>query len=96
MRSHCITFLHEVNEISVKQKLFILEFIGDMESCLALKYEGLLLWEIKSSIWQDLRVSHTKWLSFAEQLIDNGFYSTAREACENTMLCLRKDEAASA
>ena len=29
-------------------------------------------------------------------MIDNDFYSTAREANENAMLCLRKDEATSA
>ncbi|EEF42284.1 conserved hypothetical protein [Ricinus communis] len=101
MRSQSISVLREITEKTVDQKLWVLEFfvrafalIGDMESCLALKYEALLLREIKSSSCQRLQVSYIEWLNFAEQLIQNGFYSTARQACENAMLCLQKDDVA--
>ncbi|XP_055961189.1 protein DOUBLE-STRAND BREAK FORMATION isoform X2 [Mercurialis annua] len=104
MRSQSISILCEIKENkNTDLKLLILEFfvrafalIGDMQSCLALKYEAFLLRKIKSSSGQFLQVSRMEWLNFAEQLIENGFCSTAIQACENAMLCLQMDEDASA
>ncbi|RVW56884.1 hypothetical protein CK203_078495 [Vitis vinifera] len=48
-----------------------------MMSCLALRYEALVLRELKSTSYQWLQVSHIEWLTFAEQALDNGFYSVA-------------------
>lgn len=51
------------------------------QSCLALRYEALLLRDFKSSSHQWLKVSYTEWLNFAEQSLDHGFHSVARKVC---------------
>lgn len=45
-----------------------------------MKYEGLLLRELKSTSYQWLHVSCMEWLNFAEQSLDNGFCSIAGKA----------------
>lgn len=58
--------------------LFVLaDFKYAFQSFLALRYEGLLLRELKSATCLWLQVSYMEWLSFAEQSLDNGFYSIA-------------------
>ena len=47
------------------------------QSCLALRYEALLLRDEKASSDTRLEVSYHEWLTLAEQLFDNGFYSAA-------------------
>ena len=42
-----------------------------------MRYEALVLRELKSTSYQWLQVSHIEWLTFAEQALDNGFYSVA-------------------
>lgn len=44
-----------------------------MKSCLALKYEALVLRDLKSANIEWLQVSHTEWLAFAKLLLENGF-----------------------
>ncbi|WCJ34785.1 Protein DOUBLE-STRAND BREAK FORMATION [Euphorbia peplus] len=103
LRSESLSVIREISEKSHEQKLEILEFfvrafarIGDIESCLALKYEALILREVRfsSSLQQSLQVSSDEWIDFAEELLDCGFYSNARQACENALSCLQKSDVA--
>ncbi|CAL1368773.1 unnamed protein product [Linum trigynum] len=95
MRSESLAVIRELSQRTVEQKLSVVEFfvrafalIGDIESCLALKYEGLLLRDIKSSADQWMRVSYEEWLNFAEHSLDNGFHAVARQACDKALSCL--------
>ncbi|EXB78541.1 hypothetical protein L484_011166 [Morus notabilis] len=85
-RSESMSIMRENAEKPLEKKLLDLEFLvqsfallGDVESCLALRYEALLLREFKSSSHQWLEVSYTEWLNFAEQSLDYGFHSIARK-----------------
>ncbi|XP_058075123.1 protein DOUBLE-STRAND BREAK FORMATION isoform X7 [Magnolia sinica] len=84
MRSESVSVLREIAEKSVDQKLSVVEFfvnafalVRDVESCLALKYEALVLRDLKHVNHQWLRVSYEEWLTFAEDSLDNGFHSIA-------------------
>ncbi|GLT80723.1 hypothetical protein SLA2020_521470 [Shorea laevis] len=101
MRSESLSVVREIALKTVNEQLSVLEFfvrafaiIGDVESCLALRYEGLLLREHKSTSCQWLQVSYVEWLSFAEHCLDNGFYAIANKACENALSCLQKNDIA--
>lgn len=48
-----------------------------MQSCLVLRYEALVLREMKSVNSHWAKVSPQEWLTFAEQSFDNGFFSNA-------------------
>ncbi|XP_042424248.1 protein DOUBLE-STRAND BREAK FORMATION-like isoform X2 [Zingiber officinale] len=70
--------------MTVEKKLRIVQFfvgafalIGDGESCLALKYEALILRESNCVKVQGLEVSYDEWLTFAKDSLDNGFYPIA-------------------
>ncbi|XP_075075165.1 protein DOUBLE-STRAND BREAK FORMATION isoform X2 [Nicotiana tabacum] len=56
-------------------------------SCLALRYEALLMREQKATSDQGLLVSYSEWLTFAEHSLENGFCSIAKKACEKALLC---------
>ncbi|KAF8397215.1 hypothetical protein HHK36_016123 [Tetracentron sinense] len=112
MRSESLAVLKEIAEKTVQQKLSILEFFvrafalaGD--SCLALRYEALVMRELKSANHQWLQVSYEEWLTFAEHSLDNGFYSIAVKVyfsccnfkkqisgCENALSCLQSNNLA--
>ncbi|KAK6927137.1 hypothetical protein RJ641_008856 [Dillenia turbinata] len=99
LRSESLNVIHEFAEKSVDQKLCLIEFlvrafalVGDVESCLALRYEALTLRDIKSSSHPWLQVSYVEWLTFAENSLDSGFYSIAGRACENALSCLLVDD----
>ncbi|KAF2308690.1 hypothetical protein GH714_012951 [Hevea brasiliensis] len=103
MRSKSLSVMRDITEKTVEQKLWIMEFfvrafalLGDIEGCLALKYESLLLRQVKSSGCPFLQVSSMEWLNFAEHLLDNGFYPIARQACENALLGIQKDDVVNA
>ncbi|GER28096.1 hypothetical protein STAS_03862 [Striga asiatica] len=51
-------------------------------SCLALRYEALVMRQEKASSHPELLVSSEEWLTFAEHSVDNGFHSLAIHACE--------------
>ncbi|CAM0950505.1 unnamed protein product [Alopecurus aequalis] len=53
---------------------------GDVESCLATRYEALVLREAKYSDDPHLHVSDEEWLTFAQDSLDNGFYTIASKA----------------
>lgn len=47
------------------------------KSCLALRYEALVMRELKSASFQQLQVSPVEWLNFVEDAVHNGFHSVA-------------------
>ncbi|KAF0889636.1 hypothetical protein E2562_030118 [Oryza meyeriana var. granulata] len=59
---------------------------GDVESCLAMTYEALLLREAKYSDDLHLQVSNEEWLAFAKDSFDNGFYTIASKAFANALV----------
>ena len=54
-------------------------FTKCFQSCLALRYEALVLRELKATSDKRLQVSYREWLAFAEHLLDNEFYAIARK-----------------
>ncbi|CAK7330447.1 unnamed protein product [Dovyalis caffra] len=94
MRSEYLSVIHEIKDKTVKQKLFTLQFF----SCLALKYEALLLRDVKSSSDQSLQVSYLEWLNFAHHSLDNDFYFIAIQvkASERAVACFRNKDVADA
>uniref|UniRef100_A0ACD5Y4E9 Uncharacterized protein n=1 Tax=Avena sativa TaxID=4498 RepID=A0ACD5Y4E9_AVESA len=59
---------------------------GDVESCLATRYEALVLREAKYSDDPHLHVSDEEWLTFAQDSLDNGFYAIASKAFANALV----------
>ncbi|KAL6630619.1 hypothetical protein ACP70R_028470 [Stipagrostis hirtigluma subsp. patula] len=59
--------------------------VGDVESCLAMRYEALVLRESKYSDDLHLQVSREEWLTFAKDSLDNGFYTIASKAFANAL-----------
>ncbi|KAH7549844.1 hypothetical protein ACOSP7_025193 [Xanthoceras sorbifolium] len=99
LRTESASVIREIAEKSVDQKLLTLDFfvrafalIGDVQSCLALRYEALVLRDLKSASCKWLQVSHIEWLNFAEQSLENGFYAIAGKACENAQSCLLRND----
>ncbi|KAH9662066.1 protein DOUBLE-STRAND BREAK FORMATION [Citrus sinensis] len=76
------------------ESISVIREIGDETSCLALRYEAFVLRDLKSASCEWLRVSHTEWISFAGQSLENGFYAVAAKACENAQSCLQRDNVA--
>ncbi|XP_058198784.1 protein DOUBLE-STRAND BREAK FORMATION [Rhododendron vialii] len=94
IRRESLSVIREIADKSVEHKLSVVEFFvrafalaGDIESCLALRYEALALRELRSPSNQWLRVSYEEWMTFAEHSLDNGFYSIATKACESALSC---------
>ncbi|KAG2559585.1 hypothetical protein PVAP13_8KG176750 [Panicum virgatum] len=50
------------------------------QSCLAMRYEALLLRDAKFSDSHHLKVSREEWLTFAKDALHNGFYTIASKA----------------
>lgn len=48
-----------------------------IQSCLALKYEALVLREAIHLKDRDLQVSYEEWLTFGRDALNNGFYTIA-------------------
>ncbi|KAG9445155.1 hypothetical protein H6P81_016495 [Aristolochia fimbriata] len=96
MRSESVTILKLNEKETVDRKLNVAEFfvrafalVGDTESCLALKYEALILRELKYMNHPCLQVSYEEWLTFAEDCCCNGFYSIAIKGFDNAIECLQ-------
>ncbi|XVF46197.1 hypothetical protein PTKIN_Ptkin03bG0008100 [Pterospermum kingtungense] len=101
IRSESVSVIRQIAGNTVDQQLSVLQFfvqafaiIGDIESCLALRYEALVLREHKSQIQKWLQVSHQEWLNFAEQSLENGFYPISVKACDYALSCLGRNEVA--
>ncbi|KAK9285383.1 hypothetical protein L1049_024574 [Liquidambar formosana] len=73
--------VHKGSEIllNVDGFLFLDQMGSKRKSCLALRYEALVLRDLKSATYQWLQVSYREWPTFAEHSLDNGFYSIARK-----------------
>ncbi|KAL3367369.1 hypothetical protein AABB24_011878, partial [Solanum stoloniferum] len=94
MRHESLRIIEEIAGKAAEHKLLIVDFlvrlfalIGDNESCLALRYEALLMREQKAISDQRLLVSYREWLAFAEHSLESGFCSIAKKACEKALLC---------
>ncbi|RZC78118.1 hypothetical protein C5167_002283 [Papaver somniferum] len=93
LRSEAVLVFQDILEKPVEEKLFILDFFvrafalsGDVESCLALKYEALVIRDQKCVNQEDYQVTYEEWLTFAEDSLKNGFYSIAVKGFENALL----------
>ncbi|KAK3009239.1 hypothetical protein RJ639_015111 [Escallonia herrerae] len=92
MRRESLVVLREISDKSVEDRLLILEFLVRAfalirDSCLALRYEALLMREANFTSNQWLQVLYGEWLNFAEDSFANRFYSIARKACEKALSC---------
>ncbi|XP_057772502.1 protein DOUBLE-STRAND BREAK FORMATION isoform X2 [Salvia miltiorrhiza] len=94
MRDESLLIFGEIAEESVEIKLTCAEFlvrvfamIGDVESCLALRYEALVLRDEMAAVHPELQVTCKEWLTFAEHSLENGFHSIANQACEKARMC---------
>ncbi|KAF3644820.1 putative U2 small nuclear ribonucleoprotein B''-like [Capsicum annuum] len=67
--------------------LYLLVNTQERKSCLALRYEALLMREQKASCDQRFLVSYSEWLTFAEHSLESGYCSVAKKACEKALLC---------
>ncbi|KAE9598644.1 hypothetical protein Lalb_Chr15g0083171 [Lupinus albus] len=94
LRSESLSVIRSIAAKTVHQKLLILDFfvrafalLGDVQSCLALRYEALVLRELKSATasceW--LQVSSVEWLNFVVDAVHNGFHSVAEKV---SVLCI--------
>ncbi|KAK1359907.1 hypothetical protein POM88_044381 [Heracleum sosnowskyi] len=97
-----IQIIRKILEKAVDQKLIFIDFLirvfalsGDVECCLALRYEALVMREMKSSSNPWLHVPYGEWFTFAEHCLDNRFYSVAIKIsghvislwCQSKSLC---------
>ncbi|XP_054818313.1 protein DOUBLE-STRAND BREAK FORMATION isoform X2 [Prosopis cineraria] len=99
LRSQSISVIRSIASKTVLEKLYILDFfvrafaiVGDVESCLALRYEALLMRNLKSASYQWLHVSSVEWLNFVEDALHSGFHSIAEKACQHALLSIRKND----
>lgn len=60
--------------------------VGDVESCLAMGYEAVVLRDAKYSDDLDLHVSYEEWLTFTKDSLDNGLYTIASKALANALV----------
>lgn len=101
MKSESLSIVREISEEPVERKLICADFlirvfalIGDAESCLALRYEALVMREQKTMTHPGLQVSSEEWQTLAEHLIERGFYSVANKVCDKALICLKTYRAA--
>ncbi|KAL8516390.1 hypothetical protein ACS0TY_014880 [Phlomoides rotata] len=93
MRSESLVIFCEIAEESLEIKLLCTEFlirvfavICDVKSCLALRYEALVLRDERATAHTWLQVSSKEWLTFAEHSLENGYYSIANQALAESHL----------
>ncbi|KAL5077122.1 hypothetical protein RYX36_016106 [Vicia faba] len=99
LKSESLSIIHSIAAESIHDKLVVLDFfvhafalVGDLESCLALRYEALVMRDLKSASFQLLQVSPLEWLNFVEDAVNNGFHSVAVKACENALWCIGNND----
>ncbi|XP_008792172.1 protein DOUBLE-STRAND BREAK FORMATION [Phoenix dactylifera] len=98
LRSEAMSVVREISQKTADEKLCVVEFfvrafalVGDVESCLALKYEALVLRETKYLKSHGLQVLHEEWLTFAKDSLDNGFYAIAIKGFESALMCIQSN-----
>ncbi|XP_023520165.1 uncharacterized protein LOC111783467 [Cucurbita pepo subsp. pepo] len=101
LRFESLSIIRETVDKTDDQKLLVIEFlvrafalVGDIESCLALRYEALNFRELKSFNQPRLQVSHAEWLNFAEHSLNAGFFSIAMKAYEQALSSLQQSDTA--
>ncbi|KAL0534462.1 hypothetical protein IC582_028753 [Cucumis melo] len=101
LRFESLSIIRETAEKTDDQKLLVIEFlvrafalVGDIESCLALRYEALNFRVLKSFNQPWLQVSHAEWLNFAEHSLHAGFFSIAIKAYEQALSSLQQSDTA--
>ncbi|XP_022864216.1 uncharacterized protein LOC111384186 isoform X2 [Olea europaea var. sylvestris] len=82
-----------LTEFMRDESLQIFREISEKSSCLSLRYEAFVMREQKATTDPRLQVSCTEWLTFAEHLLDHGFYSIANKACKKALLCIKVNHA---
>ncbi|KAL5069460.1 hypothetical protein RYX36_020347 [Vicia faba] len=99
LKSESLSIIHSIAAESIHDKLVVLDFfvhafalVGDLESCVALRYEALVMRDLKSASFQLLQVSPLEWLNFVEDAANNGFHSVAVKACENALWCIGNND----
>ncbi|XP_014489652.1 uncharacterized protein LOC106752480 isoform X2 [Vigna radiata var. radiata] len=99
LRSESLSVIRCIASKTVHEKLLVLEFfvrafalVGDQQSCLALRYEALVMRELKSASCRWLQVLPEEWLRFVEDAVRNGFHAVAEKACENALSCLENND----
>ncbi|GAU27631.1 hypothetical protein TSUD_125770 [Trifolium subterraneum] len=99
LKSESLSIIQSLAAESIHDKLLVLEFfvrafalVGDLESCLALRYEALVMREIKSASFHLLQVSPVEWLKFVEDAVQNGFHAVAVKACEHALRCIGNND----
>ncbi|XP_078446776.1 protein DOUBLE-STRAND BREAK FORMATION [Wolffia australiana] len=95
LRSEGKRVLQELSGKDAYHKLFVVDFfvrafalVGDVESCLALKYEALSLREHESPSDYSMRVLCEEWITFSEDLLENGHYSIALKGLKNALFSI--------
>ncbi|URD76188.1 hypothetical protein MUK42_08602 [Musa troglodytarum] len=98
-RSEALSVMGGISGMTVDRKLITVQFfvwafalVGDVESCLALKYEALVLRESKHLKIHGLEVSYEEWLTFAKDSLDNGFYPIAVQGFERALHCFQTEK----
>ncbi|CAL9083337.1 unnamed protein product [Musa acuminata var. zebrina] len=98
-RSEALSVMGGISGMTVDRKLSTVQFfvwafalVGDVESCLALKYEALVLRESKHLRIHGLEVSYEEWLTFAKDSLDNGFYPVAIQGFERALHCFQTEK----
>ncbi|PKA55333.1 hypothetical protein AXF42_Ash003971 [Apostasia shenzhenica] len=99
LRSKAASVMDEVAGKTIDEKLRIADFfvkafalVGDAESCLALRYEALVLRETKYHNRIDFRVSHEEWCTFAKDSFDSGYYSIALKGFDSALACFQSEK----
>ncbi|CAM8968011.1 unnamed protein product [Rhodiola kirilowii] len=97
LRSESVSAVQLFRHESLEKQLSVLEFFvrafslaGD--SCLVMRYEALVLRELKSATCPWAQVSPYEWLTFASQSLDNSFFTNAVKGCDYALSCLKKKD----
>ncbi|KMZ67319.1 hypothetical protein ZOSMA_26G00680 [Zostera marina] len=95
LRSEVVPIMGEITGRDIDEKLRVAEFfvkafalVGDIESFMAIKYEVLILRELKHMSNPCLQVLYEEWISFALESFNYGFYSIAIKGFDNALLCI--------
>ncbi|KAI0501906.1 hypothetical protein KFK09_016851 [Dendrobium nobile] len=98
LRFHAKSVMDRIAAKTVDEKLNVAEFfvkafalVGDVESCLALKYEALVLRETKYYNNNGFRVSYQEWYNFAKNSLYNGYYAIAVKGFNNALSCFQSE-----
>ncbi|KAG9160515.1 hypothetical protein Leryth_023334, partial [Lithospermum erythrorhizon] len=95
MRSESLRIIREISFVKSFSSLNfarVFALIDDVESCLALRYEALIMREKEAIKDAELDVSNVEWMQFAGQALDNGFHNIARKTFDKALLCMKRSQ----